>query len=316
MLGGICSITSCSSSQGRLVQPALERQDVSSGAALAHAELGVLGVERIWSVAQGAGVVVAVIDSGVDGKQRALLKRVLPGYDVISGGAADHDIARHGTGIAGLVAATPDQEPGVIGTAPKALILPVRVTVGPAASVQKVAEGIRWAANHGADVVVLAYATPSWDSDVLDAVALATSHGVLTVVSAGNRGALSKVPPLDGAVVVASSADGEALQPYSGPATLGGVVAPGGDADPSGRSLLTLAPGGGSQKVAGTSVSVALVGGVLALLRSARPEIRPDVVRDCVLSTARDLGPPGLDETFGFGMVDGHGALWCVERAS
>lgn len=270
-------------------------------------------VKEMQTVATGAGTVVAILDSGVDGGHPALRGRVLAGYDAVSpnGGPADQDSAAHGTAVAGLIAGS-EVVPGVVAVAPATTILPVRVTDGRLASTVAVSNGIHWAVKNGADVILLPYETSQWQGIVSEALAAAVERGVIVVVSAGNRSALSESPPNEGTVVVASVATNGKLQHYSGRATGRGVVAPGGDADPSGMRLMTLAPGGGTQSVAGTSVSAAFVAGLLAIMRSANPDLSSERLIHCLTATAKDLGALGPDEMFGAGLVDGVAALRCA----
>jgi subtilisin family serine protease len=260
--------------------------------------------------ADGSGVVVAVVDSGVDAGVRALRGRVDAGVDVVSGGPASSDERGHGTGLAVLVAG--DGSGGGLGVAPGARILPVRVLHGRTASAAAVAEALRRSAGR-AGVILLAYAPGEWPADVLGAVRAAHDAGAVVVVSAGNRGALAPVAPVaDHALVVAAVDRHGALQRYSGRAGPAGVAAPGGDPDPSGDRLSTLGPGGTRRSVAGTSASAALVAGVVALVRSASPGSPADAVLACVRRTAADLGPPGPDDAHGFGMIDAGRALACA----
>jgi subtilisin family serine protease len=128
-----------------------------------------LHAQQAWRTTQGKGITVAVLDTGVDGTHPDLTGQVLPGKDMVGFGAkrGDSSWARHGTGMAGIIAGHghgPGNSDGVLGIAPEAKILPVRVILEDKDPQRKkarttrggaLAEGIRWAADHGADVINL-----------------------------------------------------------------------------------------------------------------------------------------------------------------
>ena len=171
------------------------------------AVLSRLGAEAAWELATGEGVVVAVVDSGVDVRNVHLAGGVvLEGVDLV-GEDSDGDprgwtdVSGHGTAIAGQIAAqaytSGDTPSGLLGLAPDARILPVRVYVstdqrdvdaglGPRSD--RVAEGIRYAAEYGAQVINVSISFTEDAPELADAVAYATAHGSLVVASAGNRG--------------------------------------------------------------------------------------------------------------------------------
>lgn len=162
-----------------------------------------LGADAAWQLATGAGVTVAVVDSGVDVRNVHLTDAVLAGVDLVSPERAGNgwtDPAGHGTAIAGLIAARHYEAPGVvsgvIGLAPYATILPVRVYVadddaareaGTAPRTDRMAAGIRYAAEHGAQIINVSVSSTTNDPDLEQAVHEATALGSLVVASAGNR---------------------------------------------------------------------------------------------------------------------------------
>ena len=143
-----------------------------------------------WEITQGAGVIVAVIDSGVDLAHEDLAANLLPGFDFFSNDADPSDEHGHGTHVAGTVAAVRNNSFGATGIAPEASILPVRVCGPPGSgcSSDAIAEGIEWAVNSGADVINLSLGGPSPVGVIEEAVAFAISSDVVVVASAGNDG--------------------------------------------------------------------------------------------------------------------------------
>lgn len=152
--------------------------------------------ERLASLTTGTGVTVAVVDSGVDREHPQLDGRVLDGTDLLdAGGDGTRDCAGHGTGVASIIAAT--SRPGVAfrGLAPGARILPVRVSEqqvvdgresGRTVSAAEFARAIRWAVDHGADVLNLSVVLYVDSPAVRSAVAYAHARDVVVVAAAGN----------------------------------------------------------------------------------------------------------------------------------
>ena len=173
--------------------------DVVRYSADAPPALARLGAARAWELATGAGVLVAVVDSGVDPGNAHLAGVVEPGTDVVglAGDPAGRtDDAGHGTAIAGQIAARRTGESGVVGLAPAARILAVRVyyaadsaaaEAGTAPRTDRIAAGIRYAAENGAAVINVSISSTVDDPELRDAVRVATERGALVVASAGNR---------------------------------------------------------------------------------------------------------------------------------
>ncbi|MGL5817867.1 MAG: S8 family serine peptidase [Phycicoccus sp.] len=151
-----------------------------------------LGADRAWATATGTGVVVAVVDTGVAAANVHFKDGVVLAGRTFAGGSPRDDPAGHGTAVAGIVAAR-DIGPrsGLVGLAPSARILPVKVVPGEQATERTdtatLATGIRWAAGAGAQVIAVALSTARDDPRLRDAVRDATAAGSLVVASAGNR---------------------------------------------------------------------------------------------------------------------------------
>ena len=162
-----------------------------------------LGADKAWTLATGKGVVVAVVDSGVDAGNAHLGSVVLAGTDTL--GPAGNSAGRvdefgHGTAIAGEIAARQVPGSGVVGLAKDATILAVRVfhagkedivagapAADAGADTGQIAAGIRYAAEHGAKIINVSMSSTIDDRQMTDAVAAATAAGALVVASAGNR---------------------------------------------------------------------------------------------------------------------------------
>ena len=275
------------------------------------------GIRDAWTVTRGAGVTIAIIDTGVAGGIRELSGAVIDGADFSGLGGADGqtpvgDEGQHGTLVATLAAGRgTGSNSGVIGAAPEASILAISVGFGQGAvdSDEQIAGAVTWAVDHGADVINMSLTrnTLDWPESWDEAFLHAAENDVVIVAAAGNRGS--------GAVEVGAPAT------MPGVLTVGGVDRSGtaswnasaqgitiGVAAPSER-LVGVTPSGRVVSWAGTSGATPIVAGIVALVRAAHPELDAANVINRVVATARDAGPPGADFTYGYGYVDAFAAV-------
>ncbi len=275
-------------------------------------QLAYLDASEAWQRADGNGVTVAVLDSGVDSNHPDLIGQVLPGVDLVDAttdGRADP--VGHGTTVAALIAGRNDDGRGVVGLAPKAKILPVRVLNKDNRydDATTVANGLRWAVDHGARVVNLSLGGTGSSEALAEALDYAFAKDVVVVACTGNL-----TPPAStqvwyparepGVLAVAGLSHDDSDEPLwsssiTGPQTV--LAAPAAD-------LLGARPGG-YWRVQGTSFAAPLVSATAALVRSMWPQMSAANVVNRLVSTARDLGAAGRDDEYGFGAVDPVGAL-------
>jgi type VII secretion-associated serine protease mycosin len=274
-------------------------------------QLTALNVAGAWTYASGSGVTVAVIDSGVDATHPDLAGQVLPGLDLVDRkGDGDSDLVGHGTSVSAIIAGRGDDNLGVIGIAPKAKILPVRVLdeENRYNDAIVVAKGVRWAVDHGARVINLSLGGNGSSAALAAALDYAFAKDVVVVACTGNTSA---------------SADTEVWYPAREP----GVLAVGGmerdgqklwSGSITGKETVVTAPatqlvgaraGGGYWRVQGTSFAAPMVSGTAALIRSRWPTMPAGEVINRIIKTAKDRGPAGRDTTFGYGIIDPAGAL-------
>ncbi|MBN6051425.1 S8 family serine peptidase [Nonomuraea sp. RK-328] len=298
--------------------------------------LDALDVEQAWTVTKGRGVTVAVIDSGVDPKLKELRGKVTAGPDMsLSSVQREARPGEHGTAMAALIAGTGAGE-GLIGVAPDARILsvPLAVDEEPAdGSIEPqpaprpgadsglespLARGLRYAANHGAQVVSMSVGGYGPLKSEREAVSYALSKGVVLVAAVGN----------DGQTRYAQS-NGTSF--WNFPAGYPGVIGVAA-VDKQGRraafssdnlSVLVAAPGvgvpvarraGGYEPSEGTSPAAALVAGVAALIKARHPALPPEQVARALSSSARGAPAAGYDDKIGFGVVDAGAALNAADR--
>ncbi|MDX6573350.1 MAG: serine protease, partial [Gaiellales bacterium] len=190
--------------------------------------LDAIGADAAWAVTRGAGVVVAVIDTGV-APAPDLAGRLLPGWNAIARTADATDDNGHGTHVAGTIAEVAGNGLAEAGVAPEASILPVKVLDSTGAgSDADVAAGIVWAADHGARIVNLSLGGSDASSVLADAVSYARAKGLLIVAAAGNDGGAVGVPARLGGVVAVGAVDSSrARAPFSAGGRALDLVAPG-----------------------------------------------------------------------------------------
>jgi type VII secretion-associated serine protease mycosin len=291
--------------------------------------LEAMHTEEAWRTTKGAGVTVAVLDTGVEADHPDLVGNVLPGKDMIGFGAKEGDRpwARHGTAMAGIIAGHGHgvgNGDGVMGIAPEAKILPVRVILedkDPARAEARstrgnaLAEGIRWAADHGADVINLslgddsASAHPEPAED--EAVQYALRKNAVVVASAGNGGEKGdhiSYPAAYPGVIAATAVDRLGTRAsFSTRRWYATVSAPGVDvviADPDHKYY----------EGWGTSAASAFVSGTVALIRAAHPDLTPAQIKKLLEDTARNAPADGRDDSRGYGFVDPAAALAAAAR--
>jgi type VII secretion-associated serine protease mycosin len=281
-------------------------------------DLTKIRVSDAWRQATGAGVTVAVIDTGVDASHPDLAGQVLPGFDEITQKAGvSIDPAGHGTHVAGTIAALTGNDVGVGSVAPNAKILPIRVLdANGSGYMSDAANGIVYAADHGANVINMSLGTTSKVAAVTNAIAYARSKGVVVVASSGNdrtKGSPVNYPAADvGVIAVAATDSNDAIATYS---TAGGYV----DLAAPGTAVLSTYPtakGSGYTTMSGTSMASPHAAAVAALLKSLNPALSPDQVEQAMESSATDLGAKGRDNDFGYGRIDAAAALAAVKPAT
>jgi len=286
----------------------------------------------------GTRVIVAVVDTGVayeDYYDKAKRKRYykapdlagtsfVSGWDFVNNDAHPNDDEGHGTHVTGTIAQTTNNGIGVAGIAFGASIMPVKVLNADGSGTSTgVANGIRWAADNGAKVINLSLGSSFGNTTLQSAVQYANARGVTIVAAAGNNGVGSVSYPAAYSECIAVGAtrfDGQRAS-YSNYGSALDLVAPGGDTsydqngDGYGDGILqqTFAKPKYGQFgywfYAGTSMAAPHVSAVAALVVQKHPEYGPDGVRSALQNTAQDLGAPGWDQYYGYGLVNAAGAV-------
>jgi hypothetical protein len=293
------------------------------------------------AVSTGAGVLIAILDTGIDLDHPEFAGRISVNSTCFGGSACDGDAALgdddngHGTHVAGIAAAAADSV-GTTGVAPDAELLSVKVLAESGAGAYGyVAQGISFAASEGAQVINLSLGGPrptnTTEYNMLVSALTAAAETSVIVAAAGNSGTgripeypaiFATMPEIAGSMIIAGS-----LQPNG---TRGSrfsntpINQPGsGCTGPRnarvcfmdvflmapGENILSTVPGGGYDTASGTSMAAPYISGAAALVWSAAPYLTPEQVTAILFASAIDLGKPGKDPVYGRGLVNPAGAI-------
>ncbi|HDP93955.1 MAG TPA: PKD domain-containing protein [Candidatus Aminicenantes bacterium] len=280
-----------------------------------------IGMESAWDVSTGSGVVVAVIDTGVKKTLEDLAgTQFTAGYDFVNNDTDPTDDEGHGSHVCGTIAQTTNNGVGVAGIAYNATIMAVKVlNQRGSGTYDDIADGIIWAADHGAHVINLSLGGSSSLQILEDAVNYAWNQGVVVVCAAGNDGVSTPFYPAayTNSISVSATTYLDTLASYSNYGSTIDISAPGGDSgDNNGDGYDDMIlqntfsrNSEGYYFYAGTSMASPHVAGVAALVKSANPSLSNSQVRSILESSAKDLGASGWDSYFGHGRVDAYAAV-------
>lgn len=261
------------------------------------------GIDRIdaewaWSTSLGAGIAVAVVDTGIDGDHPDLAANIAGGINFVSKPAwKPADPARwdddngHGSHVAGTIAAL-DNDIGVVGVAPAADLYAVKVLDKTGSGyISHIIAGLEWCIANDIDIANMSLGTDADVQSFHDACDLAAAAGITLVAAAGNDGSDVDYPGAYGSVIaVAATDDSDSIPWWSSRGSAVSIAAPG-------VNIYSTWPGDGYNTIEGTSMAAPHVTGTLALALSVAASMD-------VCATADDLPPPGTDTDSGCGLVD------------
>jgi len=256
-----------------------------------------IGANEVWEDGDGSGVIIAVIDTGIQLNHPDLVSNIVSGYDFTNGDTVADDDNGHGTHVAGIASAMSNGV-GTIGAGHSARLMPVKVlNASGYGYLSDVAKGIYFAADNGARVINMSLGS-SYDSDILrNAVLYASRKGVLLVAAAGNDyGSPCSYPAAYSSVVCVVATDSNnRLASFS---NVGGELAA------PGVSNYSTYKGSTYKYLSGTSMASPHVAGAAAVIMSACTDCTTTEVRDILRNNSVDLGEVGQDIIFGYGLVD------------
>jgi serine protease len=285
-----------------------------------------INLPSAWDRSTGSGTTVAVVDTGVNPNgQDSFGNRLIQGHNFVKNTNDSSDDNGHGTHVAGTIGEETNNLTGCAGIAFNANILAVKVLnrrgVGYSSNIN---DGIRWAADNGADVINMSLGASTGSQTEEDAVNYAYNNGVVICAASGNESANTVGYPAayENCIAVGATRYDKKVASYSNTGDALDIVAPGGDTSvdqnnddyPDGILQETFQKTFLKYKWSyyffqGTSMATPHVSGLSALIISLHPTYTPAQVRNAIQSSAQDLGAPGWDPIYGWGLIDANAAL-------
>ncbi|MBC7253578.1 MAG: S8 family serine peptidase [Actinobacteria bacterium] len=266
-----------------------------------------INADAAWDLQRGSSsLALAVIDTGIDFSHPDLAGRILSsGYDFVNGDPNPADDDGHGTMIAGIACANSDNLRGVAGIDWHAGIMPVKaLDSNGKGSLDAVVNSIYHAADHAAAVINMSFTSTTFSEMLQDAVEYAHSRGCVMVAAAGNEGTTQVNYPAGLTYVIGVGSigpDGDRSY-FSNHNTSVDLAAPG-------EGIWSTRLGGGYGAGNGTSEAAPHVSAAALLVRAEYPGSTSEEVWRRLRDGARDLGSPGYDEEYGWGLLDLHSSL-------
>jgi thermitase len=260
------------------------------------------GFREAWNRTRGSGVKVAVVDTGAAVRHSDLRHKVADARDLVNDDGTVQDLSGHGTHVSGIIAARTGNREGIAGGCPNCKLLIAKVFDGEnTGTVARFAEGIRWSADHGAEVINLSFVHPASSAIEETAIDYARDKGAVVVAAAGNGDTNKAVYPAasPGVIAVAATNSDDGRASFSNYGRWVDVAAPG-------VKVLSTSPRGYASW-SGTSMAtphVSALAGLLASQGRSRANIE-----NSITDTAVDLGPKGRDPYFGAGRISADQAL-------
>jgi thermitase len=263
-----------------------------------------IGAAEAWDITQGsAEIVIAIVDTGVDGSHPDLSSNLVPGYNFYDNNTNTSDVGGHGTKVAGAAAAVGNNATGVAGVSWDSRIMPIRVAdPSGVAYTSTIANALTWAADHGARVMNVSFSPVASSSTITSAAQYVRNKGGVVVSAAGNCGCWEAINENPYLLSVSATDSSDNLTSWSSQGNYVDLSAPG-------LGILTTTSGGGYASVSGTSFSSPITAGVLALMMAANPSLTPTQLETLLEANADDLGAAGWDPSFGYGRVNAYRAV-------
>jgi len=269
-----------------------------------------IGADSVHASTMGAGVKIAIVDTGIDYTHTDLNDNYCGGYDFVNGDSDPMDDHWHGTHCAGIIAAEKN-DMGILGVAPEADIYALKVLDSAGSgSLSNVVAAIDWAIDNNMQIVSMSLGTNSYSSSLETICNQAYASGILLVAAAGNDGnadgtgdCVDYPANYDSVIAVASVYSPDVRSGYSSTGPAVELAAPG-------ATIYSTIPGNSYQYASGTSMACPHVAGTAALVWALNPSWDNEQVRTHMQETAEDLGVVGRDRDtwYGFGLVNASAA--------
>ncbi|WJH33047.1 S8 family peptidase [Paenibacillus sp. CC-CFT747] len=268
--------------------------------------LPLIDTERGWQIDKGnKDVIVAVVDTGVDVNHQDLQGRLLPGYNVFDPNTPPQDDVGHGTHVAGVISALVNNSRGVAGMTWYNPVMPVKVLDSSGAgNTYNVAQGIIWAADHGAKVINMSLGNYADANFLHDAVKYAYDKDVVLVAASGNDNTGQPGYPAAYPEVFAVAAV-DANQRKASFSNYGDYI----DVAAPGVNIASTYMHNQYAALSGTSMASPHVSALAGLIRSVNPALKNTQVMDILRNSSIDIGDKGKDPYFGYGQIDVVNAL-------
>jgi len=262
-----------------------------------------IGAPIAWDSSQGTGIVIAILDTGVDGSHPDLAARMVPGWNFYDNNSDTADVHGHGTIVAGAAAASSNNSLGVASVAAQSMIMPVR-TASPSATVtgSAIASGLTWAVDNGARVANISYSGVPASSTAIYASEYMKNKGGLVVVAAGNGGKDEGYTPTSAMIPVSATDTKDVKTSFSSYGNYVAISAPG-------TGIWTTVRNASYGAYSGTSLSSPITAGTVALMMAVSSNIKNTDIENLLFSTAIDLGAVGRDPYYGYGRVNAAAAV-------
>jgi len=266
---------------------------------------------QAWTLEEGSvDVTVAIIDSGIDINHDEFIGRIsLLSYNTVTdavGLDAVVDDSGHGTMVAGVIGAIKDNAKGIAGIAQNVKLLVIKANTPNEGSFQdsSIIEGIYYAVDHGADIINLSLGGPNANPLTQTAIRYALDHNVIVIAACGNDGDDGLIYPASfpEAVSVSAVTSDRLVADYSNHNDEVDIAAPGSE-------IVTTAMDNGYASVSGTSFAAPQISGILALLLSYDAGLSVAEMKTRLFSTAADQGAIGVDDYYGYGLVNSYSLL-------
>ncbi|TCP52430.1 subtilisin family serine protease [Tumebacillus sp. BK434] len=263
--------------------------------------LPLISADKAWQTTTGdPHVIIAVVDTGVDLNHPEFKGQLVAGRNMLTGTDRPQDDNGHGTHVAGVIAARTNNLEGIAGIDWAGKIMPVKaMDADGSGSVLDIADGIIWAADHGADVINLSLGEYAGSDYLHEAIRYAYDKGVVLIAAMGNDGISDPSYPAayEEVIGVAANDENKETATFSNYGQHTSVSAPG-------VAIPSTYPNNRYAALSGTSMASPHVAGVAALIRSINKDLTPQDVRTILEETADDLGPTGPDEYYGYGQIN------------